>query len=52
MRLDDDDKRKPLHELWTDVLARWLQPRRADEEEKPTTAASRTMREQLDEPRE
>jgi hypothetical protein len=46
----DDEERKPLHEIWTDLLGRWLRPRHADEEEKPTTAASQSMRERLDEP--
>jgi hypothetical protein len=53
MRADDDEERKPLQRLWTDVLGRWLrQPMPGDETEEPTTAASQTMRERLDEPRD
>lgn len=46
-----DEKTKPdLHRRWTERLAKWL--RRPDERQEPTTVASQTMRENLEEPRE
>jgi hypothetical protein len=48
-----DEKKKPddLHRRWTERLGKWL--RRPDtSEEQPTTAASKSMRENLEEPRE
>jgi hypothetical protein len=54
MRSDDEDLKEPLRRRWTDSLARWLgrgeeNPDKPDTAQ-PTTAASQTMRETLDEP--
>jgi len=47
---DKDSNQNDLHRRWTERLAKWL--RRPEAEERPTTAASQTMRENLEEPRE
>jgi hypothetical protein len=47
---DNHTDKDDLHKRWTERLGKWL--RRPEAEEKPTTAASQTMREDLDEPRE
>lgn len=48
---NDNDGPGDLHRRWTERLAKWL-GRPDDEEEEPTTAATATMREDLEEPRE
>jgi hypothetical protein len=46
----DENPKPDLHRRWTERLAKWL--RRPEQTEKPTTAASQTMRENVQEPRE
>ena len=59
MRSEDNEREKPLHRRWLDRLGRWLRQQRSvevtrsdEETEQSTTAASATMRERLDEPRD
>jgi hypothetical protein len=50
---DDHMKTDDLHRRWTERLAKWLRrPEEAEEPEEPTIAASATMRENLEEPRD
>jgi hypothetical protein len=50
MGSNENTNQDDLHRRWTERLAKWL--RRPEAEEQPTTAASQTMRENLEEPRE
>jgi len=50
MGQDENTKPEDLHRRWTERLAKWLG--RPEERQEPTTAASQTMRENIDKPRE
>lgn len=53
MTPDENTRAEDLHQRWTERLAKWLRrPEESGEAEKPTTTASATMRENLEEPRE
>jgi hypothetical protein len=53
MGQDEHTRPEDLHRRWTERLAKWLRrPEDSQNGEQPTTAASQTMRENLDERRE